>query len=74
MMSENKYLVKKVSVIDTFKNLPVGKSVTFDCRELGSYGTAQSAVSRLNKAAGAEAYKISTSDNGSTYSVIRLTD
>lgn len=71
-MSENQYLVKKVSVIDTFKNLPVGKSVTFDCRELGSYGTAQSAVSRLNKSAKAEAYKISTTDNGVTYSVIRL--
>lgn len=71
-MSENKYLVKKVSVIDTFRNLPIGKSITFDCRELCSYGTAQSAISRLNTSAKAETYKISTTDNGVTYSVIRL--
>lgn len=71
-MSENKYLVKKVSVTDTFRNLPVGKLVTFDCRELCSYGTAQSAVCRLNSAAKEETYKISSTDNGVTYSVIRL--
>lgn len=71
-MRENKYLVKKVSVIDTFRNLPIGESVTFDCRELCSYGTAQSAISRLNASAKVEAYKISTTDNGVTYSVIRL--
>lgn len=71
-MSENKYLVKKVSVIDTFRNLPIGKPIKFDCRELCSYGTAQSAVSRLNSSAKEEVYKISSTDNGVTYSVIRL--
>lgn len=69
MMHENKYLVKKVSVIDTLRQIPVEKTVKFDCRELGSFGSANSAVSRLNKAAGYEAYKITTDDNGVTYSI-----
>ncbi len=71
-MRENKYLVKKVSVIDTFRNLPIGESVTIDCRVLSSYGTAQSAISILNASAKVEAYKISTTDNGVTYSVNRF--
>lgn len=72
MMRENKYLVKKVSVMDTFRNLPVGEPVTFDCREVGSYGSAISAVSRLNAAAKTDTYKVSTEDNGATYTVLRL--
>lgn len=68
-MSQNKYLVKKVSVIDTLRQIPEGKTVKFDCRELGPCGSAYSAVSRLNKAAGYEAYKISSEDNGATYSI-----
>lgn len=71
-MNENQYLVKKVSVTDTLRNIPVGKTVIFDCRELCSYGTAQAAVSRLNTAAKETIYKISSTDNGVTYSVIRL--
>lgn len=71
-MSENKYLVKKVSVMDTFRNLPIGKPIKFSCREVCSYGTAQSAVSRLNSAAKGEAYKLNTEDNGVTYTILRL--
>lgn len=69
-MTENCYLVKKVSITDTLRNIPVGKPVLFDCREAGSMASAKSAVSRLNKAAGREVYKITSADNGVTYSVI----
>lgn len=66
---QNGYLVMKVSPTDTIRNIPVGKSVTFDCRELGSMSTAKSCVSRLNKDAGREEYRITSDDNGATYTV-----
>lgn len=68
-MTENRYLVKKVSITDTLRNIPKGKQVLFDCREAGSMSSAKAAVSRLNNAAGREEYKISTADNGATYTV-----
>lgn len=67
--SQNQYLVRRVSLTDSIKNIPVGVSVTFDCREAGSMASAKSAVSRLNKAAGREEYRIASTDNGVTYSV-----
>lgn len=68
-MAENRYIVKKVSITDTLRNIPAGKTVLFDCREAGSMASAKAAVSRLNKAAGREEYKITSEDNGVTYSV-----
>lgn len=67
--SQNQYLVKRVSLTDTVKSIPVGETVTYDCRVAGPMASAKSCVSRLNKAAGREEYKITTSDNGVTYSV-----
>ena len=67
--SQNQYLVRRVSLTDSIKSIPVGVSVTFDCREAGSMASAKSAVSRLNKAAGREEYKVTSTDNGVTYSV-----
>lgn len=66
---ENQYLVRRVSLTDSIKSIPVGVSVTFDCREAGSMASAKSCVSRLNKVAGREEYKITSTDNGVTYSV-----
>lgn len=66
---QNQYLVKRVSLTDTVKSIPVGKTVTYDCRVAGPMASAKSCVSRLNKAAGREEYKITTTDNGVTYSV-----
>lgn len=70
-MEENKYIVKKISVMDTLRNLPVGKPVIFDCRELCAYGTALSAVCRLNSA-NADSYRLITDDNGVTFTITRL--
>ena len=67
--SQNQYLVRRVSLTDSIKSIPVGVSVTFDCREAGSMASAKSAVSRLNKAAGREEYKVTSTDNGVTSSV-----
>lgn len=68
--NENRYLVRRVSLTDSIKSIPEGVSVMFDCREAGPMASAKSAVSRLNKAAGREVYKITSADNGVTYSVI----
>lgn len=70
-MTENRYLVKKVSLTETFRRIPAGKPIVFDCRESGSFGSAKAAVSRLNTAAEKEVYSISTNDNGATYTIIR---
>ena len=67
--SQNQYLVRRVSLTDSIKSIPVGVSVTFDCREAGSMASAKSAVSRLNKGVGREEYKVTSTDNGVTYSV-----
>ena len=67
--SQNQYLVRRVSLTDSIKSVPAGVSVTFDCREAGSMASAKSAVSRLNKGVGREEYKVTSTDNGVTYSV-----
>lgn len=67
--SQNQYLVRRVSLTDSIKSIPAGMTVTYDCREAGSMASAKSAISRLNKAAGREEYKITSEDNGATYSV-----
>lgn len=66
---QNPYLVTRVSLTDSIKSIPSGVTVTFDCREAGSMASAKSAVSRLNKAAGREEYKVTSTDNGVTYEV-----
>lgn len=67
--AQNPYLVRRVSLTDSIKNIPAGATVVFDCREAGPMASAKSCVSRLNKAAGQEEYKVTTEDNGVTYSV-----
>ena len=70
-MTENCYLVKKMSITDTLRNIPVGKPVLFDCREAGPMASAKAAVSRLNGSANKEVYSISSKDNGATYEILR---
>lgn len=69
IQSQNQYLVRRVSLTDSIKSIPAGVTVTYDCREAGSMASAKSAVSRLNKVAGREEYKVTSTDNGVTYSV-----
>lgn len=69
MPQQNQYLVRRVSLTDSIKSIPAGVTVTYDCRVAGSMASAKSAVSRLNKAAGREEYKVITNDNGVTYSI-----
>nr|DAH74732.1 MAG TPA: hypothetical protein [Caudoviricetes sp.] len=66
------YLVKRVSLTDSFKTIPSGMTVTYDCRVAGPMASAKSCVSRLNKAAGYEEYKVTSEDNGVTYSVSHI--
>lgn len=68
-MTEKFHIVKKVAITDTLRNIPKGKTITFDCREVGTMASAKAAVSRLNTAAGKEIYTISSDNNGATYSV-----
>lgn len=68
---ENRYIVKKVSLIDTLRGLPIGKPVIFDCREVGSFGTVNATRCRLiNNGEGD--WRLETSDNGVHYTVTRL--
>lgn len=70
--SQNQYLVRRVSLTDSIRRIPSGVSVTFDCREAGPMGSAKSCVSRLNKASGREEYKVTSDDNGVTYTVSHI--
>lgn len=69
IIAQNGILVRKVSLTDSIRKIPVGVTVIFDCREAGPMASAKSCVSRLNKAAGREQYKVTSSDNGATYSI-----
>lgn len=68
---QNQYIVRKVSMVDTFRNLPVGHPVDFDCREVGMLNTAYAAANRLRASKEGE-YKIEPKENGSHYVVTRL--
>lgn len=70
--AQNQYLVKRVSLTDTIKSIPAGVTVTYDCRVAGPMASAKSCISRLNKVAGYEEYKITSVDNGVTYSVCHI--
>lgn len=68
LKSKNPYVVMVVSVMDTMKNLPIGRPVLFDCRELGPIQSVRSAASRLRNSM---KFDITTEDNGATYTVLR---
>lgn len=68
---ENRYIVRKVSIADTLRNLPTGRPVMFDCREAGPLNSAYSAATRLRNAGEGE-WKIDPNDNGAHYIITRL--
>lgn len=69
IQSQNRYLVRRVSLTDSIKSIPVGETAFYSSLEAGPMSSARSAISRLNKAAGREEFSIATEDNGVTYSV-----
>lgn len=69
-VEKNKYLVKKVSMIDTMRNMPVGRPVQFDAKECGPMSSARSAASRLAQAGEGE-WIVASDDNGATYIILR---
>lgn len=71
---QNRYIVMRVSLIDTIRNIPEGITVIFNCSKVGPMTSAKCCVSRLNKASGYEAYKISSDDNGITFSITHIKD
>lgn len=69
---KNKYLVKKVSIVDTMRNMPYDKPITFDALECGPISSARSAASRLAQA-GEGKWLVDSDNNGVTYTIIRTT-
>ena len=55
---ENLPLVRKVAITDTLKLIPCGKTARYSCKDMPLLSI-YSAVSRLNKAAGREEYRVS---------------
>ena len=51
-MAVNEPLVKVVSIVDTLKAIPAGKSVLYTCQALGNYMTVYSSVRRMNERLG----------------------
>ncbi len=72
MEIKNPTIIRKVSVIDTFRQIMPGQTATFRARELGTYSSACCAVSRLNASKDRPQYSISTNDNGETYTVSNI--
>lgn len=64
-------LVKKVSISETLKLIPHGKTARYSGKDMGLLST-YSAVSRLNKQAGCEEFRVSRLiDGGASFEVMR---
>lgn len=70
IVEKNKYLVKKVSMIDTMRNMPIGKPVKFEAKECGPLSSARSAATRLAQAGEGE-WIVASDDNGVTFIILR---
>ncbi len=66
-MAVNQPLVRTVSIVDTVKSIPEGKSALYTCQVLGNYMTVYSAIRRMNERLGHEQYKFESNDNGATF-------
>lgn len=66
-MALNEPLVRNVSIVDTVKSIPEGRSVKYTCQVLGNYMTVYSAIRRMNERLGYEQYKFESNDNGATF-------
>lgn len=69
-VQKNKYLVRKISIIDTLRNMPTGQTVLYEAKECGSLSSARSAACRLAQYGEGE-WIITSDDNGATYNVFR---
>ncbi|EJX00301.1 hypothetical protein EVA_11594 [gut metagenome] len=70
ILEKNKYLVKKVSIIDTLRNMPIGEPVRFEAKECGPMSSARSAASRLAQTGEGE-WDVTSDDNGVTFIILR---
>ena len=71
-MAVNEPLVKTVSIVDTVRSIPEGKSVLYTCQVLGNYMTVYSAIRRMNERLGYEHYKFESNDNGATFIITNI--
>lgn len=69
--NKNDYLVTKVSIIDTMRNMPYNKQIEFDAITCGPMTSARSAATRLAQA-GEGKWNVTSDTNGATYSIIRI--
>lgn len=69
-LKKNIYLVKKVSLVDSFMKIPIGRTALFTAIEAGSLSSARSAASRLSQRLG-QSFTVDSNDNGVTYTVTR---
>lgn len=67
---KNKYIVKKVSIIDTMRKMPFEKPIELDAIECGPMSTARSAATRLAQY-GEGKWDVTSNNNGVTYTIIR---
>lgn len=67
---KDKYVVTKVSLVDTLRNMPVDKPVKFDAETCGPIGSARSAACRLAQSGEGE-WLVTSNDNGVTYIIMR---
>lgn len=78
-MAEKNHIVYKPRLVrrsgtdwsKTLGTIGHGQSLTVSCKEAGTYGTANNAVTRYNKILGRPEYMISSKDNGATYTLAR---
>lgn len=73
-MAVNEPLVKVVSIVDTLKAIPAGRSVLYTCQALGNYMTVYSAVRRMNERLGRAQWLWESNDNGATFTITNLGD
>lgn len=73
-MPLNEPLIKVVSIVDTLKAIPAGRSVLYTCQALGNYMTVYSAVRRMNERLGRAQWLWESNDNGATFTITNLGD
>ena len=68
---KNKYLIKKVSIMETMRNLPYNKPVEFDAETCGPMSSARTAATRLAQN-GSGKWLVESKNNGVTYTITRI--
>ena len=63
---------RRVAFVDTFSKMKPGDKVTFDARQTASYNSASVQVHRANRSGRFGRLRITTADNGCTYTIERV--